>query len=53
MKLLPVVLIPNINQKILKKPFYEYTLNDAYKLIMKFLLLQIKKKRFLISKKKS
>ena len=31
MKLLPVVLIPNLNQNILKKPFYKYTLNDAYK----------------------
>ena len=32
MRLLPVVLIPNINQNILKKPFYKYALNDAFKI---------------------
>ena len=46
MKLLPVVLIPNINQKILKKPFYEYVVNDALKVNKEILLLQIKKNKF-------
>ncbi len=44
MRLLPVVLIPNINQNILKKPFYEYALNDAFKISNEIFIITNKKK---------
>lgn len=44
MSLLPVVLIPNINQNILNKPFYKYTLNDAIKINNEILIITNKKK---------
>ena len=44
MSLLPVVLIPNINQNILNQPFYKYTLNDAIKINNEILIITNKKK---------
>ena len=44
MSLLPVVLIPKINQKILNKPFYKYTLDDAFKINKEILIISEKKK---------
>tara|TARA_B100000965_G_scaffold372368_1_gene361996 strand:+ start:423 stop:1094 length:672 start_codon:yes stop_codon:yes gene_type:complete len=44
MKLLPVVLIPNINQNILKKPFYKYVLSDALKINNEIIVITNKKK---------
>ena len=44
MRLLPVVLIPNINQNILKKPFYKYALNDAFKISNEIFVITNKKK---------
>ena len=44
MKLLPVVLIPNINQKILKKPFYKYVVDDALKVNKDLFIITNKKK---------
>ena len=44
MRLLPVVLIPNINQNILKKPFYKYVLDDALKINNELFIITNKKK---------
>lgn len=44
MKLIPVVLIPNINKKILNKPFYKYSLDIAFKINKEILIITNKKK---------
>ena len=42
-----IVLIPNINQKILKKPFYEYVVNDALKVNKEVFIITNKKINFI------
>ncbi len=43
MRLLPVVLIPNINQNILNQPFYKYVINDALKINNEIFIITNKK----------
>ena len=43
MRLLPVVLIPNINQNILNQPFYKYVIDDALKINNEIFIITNKK----------